>query len=178
MKAPQRARRSTACPATTTKIKKRPKPPKGNKLGRFETLVRRYYSGVYSFASRLTDDPVKAVVLTHGAFISRRRQLRSRRNEVEIVTILLTAVMRAAKLAKIRGVNWATRVHANKPVPEPKNRADRRRCSPRCPICLEAERARAVESDRRGDHGQSSLLVGLGGSPTSGSSIIACSSLR
>ena len=178
MKASQRAPRSTACPTTTTKTQQRPKPPKANKRGRFETLVLRYYSGVYSFASRLTDDPVEAVVLAHVAFISTRRQLRIRRNEVEIVTILLTAVMRAAQVAKLRGVNWATRVHANKPVPEPQNRADRRRCSLRCPICLEAERARAVESDRRGDHGQSSLLVGLGGSPTSGSSIIAGSSLR
>ena len=34
--------------------------PKGKKSGRFETLVRRYYSGVYSFASRLTDDPVRS----------------------------------------------------------------------------------------------------------------------
>jgi hypothetical protein len=101
MKAPQRARRSTACPTTTTKTQQRPKPPKANKRGRFETLVLRYYSGVYNFASRLTDDPVEAAVLTHGAFISTRRQLRSRRNEVEIVTILLTAVIRAAGIAKL-----------------------------------------------------------------------------
>jgi hypothetical protein len=183
MKAPQRARRSTACPATTTKTKKRPKPPKANKRGRFETLVRRYYSGVYSFASRLTDDPVEAVVLTHGAFISTRRQLRSRRNEVEIVTILLTAVMRAAHVAKLRGANWATRVHANKPASQPKNQGERRRCSPRCPICLEAERDRAVKQRKTSltvaaimDSPQ--LLVGLGGNPTSRSSIISDSSLR
>ena len=31
------------------------------------------------------------------------------------MTILLTAVMRAAQVAKLRGVNWATRVHANQP---------------------------------------------------------------
>ena len=68
----------------------------------------------------------------------RTRQLLRTRDEVRFVTILLTAVMRDAQLAKLRGVDWATRVHANKPVPEPKNRADRRRCSPRCPICLEA----------------------------------------
>jgi hypothetical protein len=145
MKAPQRARRSTARPATPTRSKKRPKPPKANKRGRFETFVRRYYSGVYTFASRLTDDPVEAVVLTHGAFISARRQLRNRGDDVEIVTILLAAVMRAAQVAKLRGANWATRVHANKPVPEPKNRGERRRCSPRCPICLQAERDRAVK---------------------------------
>jgi hypothetical protein len=144
MKPPRRARRSTACPATTTKTKKRPKPQKANKRGRFETLVPRYYSGVYSFASRLTDDPVEAVVLTHGAFISTRRQLQSRRNEVEIVTILLTAVIRAAGIAKLELTNETTRVHANTPLME-SNRADRQRCSRRCPVCLAAERARAMK---------------------------------
>jgi hypothetical protein len=144
MKAPRRARRSTACPATTTKTKNTPKPPKANKRGCFETLVRRYYSGVYSFASRLTDDPVEAVVLTHVAFISTRRQLLSRRNEVEIVTILLTAVIRAAGITKLELANQRTRVHANTPVTE-WNRVDRQRCSRRCPICLAAERAGAVK---------------------------------
>ena len=90
-----------------------------------------------AFASRVTNDPVEAVLLTHAAFTSTRQLLRTR-DEVRFVTILLTAVMRDAQLAKLRGADWATRVHANKPVPEPKNRAERRRCSPRCPICLEA----------------------------------------
>jgi DNA-directed RNA polymerase specialized sigma24 family protein len=180
MKAPQRARRSTACPAATTKIKKRPKPPKANKRGRFETLVRRYYSGVYNFASRLTDDPVEAVVLTHLAFISTRRQLRSRRNEVDIVTILLTAVIRAAGIAKLEGANRTTRVHANKVTEW--NRAHRQACSRLCPICLEAERARAVKQRETNrtvaaimDSPQ--LLVALGGSSTSGSSTSSDSSL-
>lgn len=137
MKAPQRARRSTACPATTTKTKKRPKPPKANKLGRFETSVRRYYSGVYSFASRLTDDPVEAVGLTHGAFISTRKQLQSVRNEVEIVTMLLTAMIRAAGIVKLTGANQTARVHADEPITA-SNRADRQACSRRCPICLAA----------------------------------------
>jgi hypothetical protein len=137
MKAPQRARRSTACPPTTTKTQQRPKPPKANKRGRFETLVLRYYSGVYNFASRLTDDPVEVVGLTHGAFNSTRRQLRSRRNEVEIVTILLTAVIRAAGTAKLEGANQTARVHADEPITE-SNRADRQACSRRCPICLAA----------------------------------------
>ena len=144
MKAPRRARRSTACPATTTKTRNRPKPPKANKRGRFETLVCRYYSGVYSFASRLTDDPVEAVVLTHVAFISTRRQLQTRRNEVKIVTILLTAVIRAAGIAKLELANRRTRVHANTPITG-WNRADRQRCSPRCPVCLAAERVEAVK---------------------------------
>jgi hypothetical protein len=144
MKPPRRARRSTACPATTTKTKKRPKPPKATKRGRFETLVPRYYSGVSSFASRLTDDPVEAVVLTHSAFISTRRQLQSRRNGVEIVTILLTAVIRAAGISKLELTNGTTRVHANTPLME-SNRARRQRCSRHCPICLAAERAREVK---------------------------------
>jgi hypothetical protein len=117
-----------------TKSKRR---PSNKKDGRFENLVARYYRGVCTFASRLTDDPVEAVLLTHAAFTSTRKLLRSR-DEVRLVTILLTTVMRAAEVAKSCGANWATRVHANKPVPEPKNRRERRRCSPRCPICLEA----------------------------------------
>jgi len=160
MKAPQRARRSTACPATTTKTRKRPEPPNAINRGHFEVLVRRYYSGVCSFASRLTDDPVEAVVLTNGAFLSTRRQLRSRRNEVEIVTILLTAVIRTAGIAKLELADRTPRVLANTPVTE-WNRADRQACSRRCPVCSAAERARAGEairdgSDRRGEHGQSS----------------------
>jgi DNA-directed RNA polymerase specialized sigma24 family protein len=65
----------------------------------FDTLVARYYPAVYSFASRLTDDPREAVLLTHDAFNSTRKQLRSRRNEVELVIILLNAVIRAGLAA-------------------------------------------------------------------------------
>ena len=136
MKAPQRARRSTACPATTS-TKQKPKPPKANKRGRFETLVLRYYSRVYSVAFRLTDDPVEAVGLTHGAFISTRKQ--SCRNEVEIVTMLLTAMIRAAGIVKLEGANQTARVHADEPITE-SNQADRQACSRRCPICLAAGR--------------------------------------
>jgi DNA-directed RNA polymerase specialized sigma24 family protein len=60
---------------------------------RFDTLVARYYPAVYSFASRLTDDPREAVLLTHDAFSSARKQLGSRRNEVARMTILLNAVI-------------------------------------------------------------------------------------
>jgi hypothetical protein len=112
-------------------------PPKKRRRGRFEDLVARYYRGVCTFASRLTDDPVEAVLLTHAAFISTRKLLRTR-DEVRLVTILLTAVMRAAQPATLAGVKSAARVDANKPIPEHKNEAKRRRCSPRCPICLEA----------------------------------------
>ena len=38
------------------------------KSSRFDSLVARYYPAVYNFASRLTDDPREAVVLTHDAF--------------------------------------------------------------------------------------------------------------
>jgi DNA-directed RNA polymerase specialized sigma24 family protein len=69
------------------------------KRARFDTLVARYYPAVYSFASRLTDDPREAVLLTHDAFNSTRKQLRSRRSEVALVIILLNAVIRAGLAA-------------------------------------------------------------------------------
>jgi DNA-directed RNA polymerase specialized sigma24 family protein len=75
------------------------KPPMKTKSARFDTLVARYYPAVYGFASRLTDDPREAVLLTHDAFNSTRKQLRSRRNEVALVTILLNAVIRAGLAA-------------------------------------------------------------------------------
>jgi hypothetical protein len=65
----------------------------------FTTLVVRHYSAVYSFASRLTDDCVEAVLLTHDAFNSTRKLLRSRHDEVAAVTILLNAVIRAGLTA-------------------------------------------------------------------------------
>lgn len=66
---------------------------------RFDTLVVRYYPAVYGFASRLTDDPREAVLLTHEAFTNTRKQLRNRRNEVELVKTLLDAVIRAGFVA-------------------------------------------------------------------------------
>ena len=81
-----------------TVTKQRKLPVKAKSL-RFDTLVARYYCAVYSFASRLTDDPRKAVLLTYDAFNSTRKQLRNRRDEVERVTILLNAVIRAGLTA-------------------------------------------------------------------------------
>jgi DNA-directed RNA polymerase specialized sigma24 family protein len=75
------------------------KPPIKRKRARFDTLVARYYPAVYSFASRLTDDPREAVLLTHDAFNSTRKQLRNRRGEVALVTILLNAVIRTGLTA-------------------------------------------------------------------------------
>jgi hypothetical protein len=47
----------------------------------------------------LTDDPREAVWLTHAAFNSTRRQLRSRRDEVRLITVLLNGVIRAGLAA-------------------------------------------------------------------------------
>lgn len=66
---------------------------------RFDTLVTRYYPAVYTFASRLTDDPREAVLLTHAAFSGMRKQLQKRRNDIEFVTALLDDVIRRGLLA-------------------------------------------------------------------------------
>jgi hypothetical protein len=70
------------------------KPPMKTKAARFDSFVARYYPTVYGFASRLTDDPREAVFLTHDAFNRTRKLLRNRRDEIALVTILLTAVIR------------------------------------------------------------------------------------
>src|ERR1043166_2360208 len=74
------------------------KSPMKTKSARFDTLVARYYPAVYSFASRLTDDPREAVLLTHDAFNRTRKQLRASRDEVALLIILLNAVIRAGLL--------------------------------------------------------------------------------
>ena len=71
------------------------KPAVKVKRVRFDTLVARYYPAVYIFASQLTDDPREAVLLTRAAFNGTRKQLRSRRDEVRRVTVLLNGVIRA-----------------------------------------------------------------------------------
>jgi len=65
------------------------------KPSRFDCLVARYYPAVYSFASRLTDDPREAIALTRDAFKSNRDQLRNRRDETVLASILISAVIRA-----------------------------------------------------------------------------------
>ena len=75
------------------------KPRIKTKQAHFDALVARYYPAVYSFASRLTDDPREAVLLTHDAFARIRNKLWSRRDEVAVVTILLNAVVRAGLTA-------------------------------------------------------------------------------
>jgi hypothetical protein len=69
------------------------------KTSRFDRLVARYYAAVYRFASRLTDDPREAVVLTRDAFNMTRKQLRNRRDEVALASILISAVIRAGLTA-------------------------------------------------------------------------------
>ena len=77
-----------ARPAATIKSKRTP--PEKSDNGRFENLVACYYRGVCT-CSRLTDDRVEAVLLTHAAFPRTRKLLRSR-DQISFVTILLTTV--------------------------------------------------------------------------------------
>ena len=65
------------------------------KSSRFDRLVARYYPAVYNFASRLTDDPREAVVLTHDAFKSIRKHLGNRGDETALASTLISAVIRA-----------------------------------------------------------------------------------
>ncbi|HEY7001110.1 MAG TPA: hypothetical protein VH330_05165 [Candidatus Udaeobacter sp.] len=64
------------------------------KTSRFDNLVARYYPAVYSFASRLTDDPREAIALTRYAFKNTQKQIRNRRDEAVLATVL-TSVIRA-----------------------------------------------------------------------------------
>jgi DNA-directed RNA polymerase specialized sigma24 family protein len=75
--------------------KRKRKPLAKAKPSRFDSLVARYYPAVYSFASRLTDNPRGAVALTRDAFKSTQNQLQTRRVEDALATILTPAVIRA-----------------------------------------------------------------------------------
>jgi len=75
------------------------KPPMKTKRARFDSLVTRYFPAVYSFASRLTDDPWEAVLLTHDALYNTRKQLQTRRDEVALASTLPTAVIPASVAA-------------------------------------------------------------------------------
>jgi DNA-directed RNA polymerase specialized sigma24 family protein len=78
-------------PSATTKKRKTPMKAKSS---RFDSLVARYYPAIYSFASRLTDDPRKANALTRNAFRSAQKQLCSLRDQTAVATILISAVIR------------------------------------------------------------------------------------
>jgi len=75
------------------------KPPMKARSSRFDSLVARYYPAVYSFASRLTDDPREAVALTRDAFNSTRKQLRSYCDDNVFASILISTVIRAGLTA-------------------------------------------------------------------------------
>jgi uncharacterized membrane protein (UPF0136 family) len=61
----------------------------------FDTLVARYYLGVYSFACRFTDDGRKARALTRDAFDSTRKQMQTRCDEDVLASVLISNVIRA-----------------------------------------------------------------------------------
>jgi hypothetical protein len=69
--------------------------PTKTKYTRFDTLVGRYYPAVYSFASRLTDDPREATFLTREAFDRLRKQLRTCRDESVLASILMSILIGA-----------------------------------------------------------------------------------
>ena len=69
------------------------------KSSRFDRLVAHYYPAVYRLASRLTDDPREAVMLTRDAFSSTREQLTNRGDETALASILILAVIRAGLAA-------------------------------------------------------------------------------
>ena len=69
-------------------------PPIKTKRARFDTLVTRYYPSVYSVASRLTDDPREAILRTHDAFNSTRKQLGTPCDENLFASIVLSNVIR------------------------------------------------------------------------------------
>src|SRR5712672_399402 len=77
------------------------KPPTKTKYIRFDTLVGRYYPAIYSFASRLTDDPREAIALTRDAFNSTRKQLRSCCDDNVFASILISALIRAGLTARL-----------------------------------------------------------------------------
>jgi hypothetical protein len=71
------------------------------KSSRFDALVARYYPAVYSFASRLTDDPREAIALTRDAFNNTRKQLRSCCDDNIFAAILISIVIRAGLTARL-----------------------------------------------------------------------------
>ena len=71
------------------------KPPTKTKHTRFDALVARYYCSIYSLVLQITDDPLEALLLTHDAFNRTRKQLRSRRDDSVLASILMLILIRA-----------------------------------------------------------------------------------
>src|SRR5436190_19432757 len=58
-------------------------------------LVTRYHPSLYSFASRLVDDPREALFLTDDAFDSTLKQLPKCRDENVFTSMLIASLIRA-----------------------------------------------------------------------------------
>jgi hypothetical protein len=75
------------------------------KKSRFDSLVARYYHALYSFASRLTDDPREALMLADDAFDSTLKQLPNCRDENVFASILIASVIRTSKQLNVPPAN-------------------------------------------------------------------------
>ena len=94
MELPPQPERQYAARSSATNALKR-KPSIKSDCARFDAFVGRYYPTVYSFASRLSDDPREATLLTHEAFDKLRRQLRTCRDDSVLASILMSILIRA-----------------------------------------------------------------------------------
>jgi hypothetical protein len=81
------------------------KPPIKTKGACFEALVAHYYPAVYSFASRLTDDPRQALLLADHAFDTTLKQLSNCCDENVFASMLFANVIRASKQLGLAGAD-------------------------------------------------------------------------
>ncbi|PYK68964.1 MAG: hypothetical protein DME45_04580 [Verrucomicrobia bacterium] len=65
----------------------------------FDNIVASYYPAVYSFASRLTDNPREAIALTRDAFSTARKRVMRLRDQSAIAAVLFSSVIRAGLTA-------------------------------------------------------------------------------
>ena len=65
----------------------------------FDNIVASYYPAVYSFASRLTDNPREAIALTRDAFSGARKRVMRLRDQSAIAAVLFSSVIRAGLTA-------------------------------------------------------------------------------
>jgi hypothetical protein len=69
---------------------------------RVRSLVVRYYPALYSFASRLVDDPQEALLVTNGAFDRTLKRLRKSRDENVFASMLMASVIRQVNGSSLR----------------------------------------------------------------------------
>ena len=86
-----------ARPVARTKSKR--SSPKKRKSGRFENWAG-YCRAVFTFALRLSDDPVQPVLLIDAAFTG-RRTLQGSGDEVRVVAMLLSLVIKPSRLSQM-----------------------------------------------------------------------------